>query len=1266
MWFGQQQVPHSVVYQCAERIDIRGDFDATLFAEVLASALAAIPALNACYSAGPDGPYRRPDSRLHELRRVESSDADEIARIVDDLMAGGVPGAGQTSGAEVIDGATLSDQCLIRVSPTHHIWVQRIHHLCIDGYSFAALLRWVAASYTAAVDGGPRPDSPFTPEAPEVEVDGDAEFWRDRCEDDDHPPSLVDAPHEPARDRAHRTTRRLTGRAEMRYGWAESVTGAVAMYTSTLSAENDVILGMPWANRKLGARPAVEPQVNILPLHLRIRPTDSIDDLMTSVTTEIREVRPHSRYRADQLRRDLGALDADHALHGPVVNVKFFTPELHFGSAVGTVTNIAMGPVDDVTVTASPQPDGGLILEVETNPRRYTAADAERHADRLTALLDAVTTREPSTPLGALPVADADDRSEQIVTHNATAHPVPDATLADLLTGAATNHADRTALVWDDGTLTYRELFAATADLAHHLRGRGAGPGEIVALRLSRSPETVVAILATILAGGAYLPIDPDLPADRITSILDDAAPVVIVTATDDTSDVWRHVRLSAGMVQHRTVIEPSDRPLRPQDAAYVIFTSGSTGRPKGVVIEHRSIVNRLCWMDDTYHLTPADRVLQKTPYSFDVSVWEFLWPLLTGATLVLAAPGAERDSGALAATVARQAITVCHFVPSAFAAYLAEPAAASTPTLRLVICSGEALPPATLARAIEVLGEGKVHNLYGPTEAAVDITAWAPGPGWDHTTVPIGLPVHNSAVYVLDNALRPLPTGCIGELYLAGTQLARGYLRRSGLTSTRFVADPFRAGERMYATGDLVRRRSDGNIVYVGRVDDQVKIRGRRIELGEIATALRQLSGVAHAQVVVRGSGESALLVGYTVLSGPEVLDELTLRARLARRLPGYMLPDAIVILDAMPVTSNGKLDRRRLPEPRLGSATVDSPTNPLEMSLVTVFAEVIGHAEVSVTDSFFELGGNSLLAARLAARISESLNRSVAVSDIFAAPSVSALASRLTGDTAVDPFGTLLTLRESGSGTPLFCIHPAGGLGWCYTGLLAELDRECGVFALQARGLHGEPMATSLRQIAEDYLTEVERVVPHGPIRLLGWSVGGVIAHEMAVMAQARGRTVSQLCLLDAYPSELWRNQPPPTDAEVRRAFLIMAGIDETTLDSDGDLLAALRVAHTAFGTLSASQIAAIADVVTHLAALMRAHSTSVVDGDILLFRAAEDAEDFLDPRAWASHLTGDLRQIDVPTTHPGMIRPATLAMIADALNPGTAVRSDAEVVR
>ncbi|MFI6394346.1 amino acid adenylation domain-containing protein [Nonomuraea sp. NPDC050540] len=500
-------------------------------------------------------------------------------------------------------------------------------------------------------------------------------------------------------------------------------------------------------------------------------------------------------------------------------------------------------------------------------------------------------------------------------------------------------------------SLTYAELDRAASALAARLAARGAGPERIVAVSLPRSLELVVALVAVLKTGAAYLPVDPEYPAHRVEFMLADARPVVTLRPSD--------VDLSA------VTAAPGVR-TDPRNPAYVIYTSGSTGRPKGAVITHEAIVNRLLWMQDEYGLKPDDRVLQKTPSSFDVSVWEFFWPLITGATLVLADPGGHRDPAYLAALIRRERITTVHFVPSMLRAFLAEPGARECVSLRRVVCSGEELPADLAAEFHRVLGD-RLHNLYGPTEAAVDVTSWACRPG-QTGPVPIGRPVWNTAIRILDPGLRPAAEGSEGELYIAGVQLARGYLGRPGLTAERFVPDPYGPG-RMYRTGDLARLRADGAIEYLGRADDQVKIRGFRVEPGEIATVLAECPGVRHAAVVARTAPGGVQLVAYVVPEAGFSGNIELWREFLVERLPAHLVPPAFVAIAELPVTVNGKLDRAALPEPERETGG-EAPVTAAERTLAGLFAEVLGLPEVGAGDDFFRLGGDSILALSLVGR--------------------------------------------------------------------------------------------------------------------------------------------------------------------------------------------------------------------------------------------------------------------------------------------------------
>ncbi|MFJ6567450.1 non-ribosomal peptide synthase/polyketide synthase [Streptomyces sp. NPDC091292] len=630
-----------------------------------------------------------------------------------------------------------------------------------------------------------------------------------------------------------------------------------------------------------------------------------------------------------------------------------------------------------------------LLLEYATD--LFDHGTAARLAGRMVRLLERAAAA-PDRPVRDIDLLADAERARLLGEWNATGHPVPRTTLPELFRAQAARTPDATALVFEGRRLTYAELDARVERTARVLAGLGAGPERTVAVALPRSPDLVVALLAVHRAGAAYLPLDPDHPEERLALMVEDADPVYVVRDTLPTGP-------------------EGDLPLSydPAHPAYVIYTSGSTGRPKGVVVPHEGIVNRLLWMQDMYRLDASDRVVQKTPAGFDVSVWEFFWPLITGAALVVARPDGHRDPAYLARLIREQGVTTVHFVPSMLQLFLEEPSAADCTGLRRVMCSGEALPVALTHRFHDLLACA-LHNLYGPTEASVDVTAAEIGP--DATSIPIGRPVWNTRTHVLDAALRPVPPGVPGELYLSGVQLARGYLDRPGLTAERFVADPFgEPGTRMYRTGDLARWTADGAIEYLGRTDDQVKVRGFRVEPGEIEAALTRHPAVAHAVVVARDQRLVAYVVPVPV-AGPVAdagpVDVAALRAHAAATLPAHMVPGAFVPLGALPLTPNGKLDRAALPAPDFTAALADGtsahgphrprgPRGPRAEIVAGLFGDVLGLEQVGADDDFFTLGGHSLLAMRLVSRVRTALGADLTVRSVFDAPTPALLAARL-----------------------------------------------------------------------------------------------------------------------------------------------------------------------------------------------------------------------------------------------------------------------------
>ncbi|MEG1039167.1 MAG: amino acid adenylation domain-containing protein [Pseudomonas sp.] len=612
----------------------------------------------------------------------------------------------------------------------------------------------------------------------------------------------------------------------------------------------------------------------------------------------------------------------------------------------------------------------------------------------------------PEELLGRLELLAAPEREQQLQAWNDTAVAYPAMQPVQRLfelQAERTPHAP--ALVFGDQQLSYAELNQRANRLARRLREQGVGPEVLVGIAAERSLELVIGLFAILKAGGAYVPLDPDYPDERLAYMIEDSGINLLLTH----SDLHERLPLQAGVqvlcLDQLDLSQGDDTNLAQQldgaGLAYMIYTSGSTGRPKGAANRHDALYNRLVWMQAAYPIGAGDTVLQKTPFSFDVSVWEFFWPLMVGARLALAEPGAHRDPAALVALIKRHQVSTLHFVPSMLQAFVRDDGVASCASLRQVICSGEALPAELQRQLLRVLPWAALYNLYGPTEAAIDVTHWTCRDDGNHS-VPIGQPIANLQTYVLDNSLQLQAAGCVGELYLGGVGLARGYHRRPGLTAERFVASPFAAGERLYRTGDLARYRADGVIEYVGRIDHQVKIRGLRIELGEIEAALLEQPGVGEAVVLALDIGKSKQLVAYLVPQARGYsLDAL--KAALAERLPEHMQPAQLIELEAMPVTANGKLDRRRLPVPQVRSQQGSAPRTALEASLLAIWQALFERQDIGIDDDFFELGGDSIVSIQ-AVGLARKLGLAITPKQVFSHPTIAALA-QVAGQAEAEP---------------------------------------------------------------------------------------------------------------------------------------------------------------------------------------------------------------------------------------------------------------------
>lgn len=1173
-------------------------------------------------------------------------------------------------------------------------WLHATHHVGLDGYGFIRLAGRVGEHYRGAARPAPPVSVAELVAEDQARREPDAlvteqSFWADRLAEAEGSSSLAGRTAD-ATTPVHRAavalpteTQDALVAAAGRFGvaWTDLATAAFAVYLGRLAPgdPDHVRLGVPFMDRFVPGRGAwltaktVCTAMNVLPVSVPIS-DGAVGDLVAATAAELAAIREHVTVRHEDLARDLRhRFGLGTALFGPQVNLLPFSTAVNFGIGTGAVRNLTAGPVEDMTWTIRGAVGRGqpVWLEIAGNPALYEADEVAASAGRLLAWLATFATAAGDQPLSALPLLSVAERRQVVEAFNATERPdllASARTLPDAFAAQTAASPDAVALVDGDRSWTYAELGDAAQRLRAELRRRGLPAGAAVGVALPRDARLYVAVHGIVAAGSPYVPLDPEQPAARAAEIVADAEIGIVVSAADCSSEIpagLTVIDLDQLLADDPPVVAPApDTGPQLDDPAYVIFTSGSTGRPKGVVVTHRAIANRLAWMQELYPLRPGDRVLHKTPYTFDVSVWELFWPLQVGATVVIAPPGAHRDPRALAELITEHQVDTLHFVPSMLAAFVGDPVSverlqlAGSP-VRQLFCSGEALPRDLVEQAAQVFGAW-VINLYGPTEAAVDVTGWDTAPG--ETEVPIGRPLANVRCYVLDRWGGPVPVGTIGHLYLAGIQLARGYAGRPDLTAAAFVPDPFVDGELMYATGDLARWRADGALCYEGRADAQVKIAGQRVEPGEVEAVLRAAPGVDSAAVLAVTGPAGLRLAAYVILT-PPVDDSwrIELAAWLSSRLPSHLVPSILQRVDTLPLTSSGKLDRRAL----LATGSADDasvevalPAGWLEEQIAATMSSVL-ETGIGPDDDFFDAGGSSLLAVRLLGELESLAGRQLALADIFTAPTPRRMAQRFLGapSTAADDLAPVLTLRPGEPGvTPLITLPPAGGLGWCYAGLLRHLPPSVPVYALQADvGAEAEDAPTDLDALAQRYLDRIRPLVGEGGCHLLGWSLGGMAAHAVAERASRSGVPIGAVIMVDAYPGEQWRQLPEPTEQDGLLALVRMGGVEhllaehavldlamvQTLLSREGSALAGLsdQVREAVIGNALVG------------ARLVRASTHHRLDRDVCLVVAgAPRPETWLDPAGWEPHVGGIIDQVVLNGAHHQLLREPMIAELGE----------------
>ncbi|WSQ14263.1 amino acid adenylation domain-containing protein [Streptomyces sp. NBC_01231] len=1261
---------------------------------------------------------------------------------------------------------------LARTGPTRHRLLLTHHHILLDGWSVAVLLRELLALYESGGDPAALPPAPpyrtfldwlGRRDRPVAEA-----AWRDALAGLTEPTRL--APHavdgrgsgELAQSRAELTTESGTALTALARSLGVTVNTLVqtawAILLSRTTGHDDVVFGATVSGRP-AELPGVESMVglfiNTIPTRVRLRPDEPLSGLLRRVQEGYVRLLDHHHLGLADIQRAAGVPELFDTL---VVFENYPMDDSTDGNTDGSASGrgdglcvVGTGGRDathyPVTLVALPGPRPRFRLAYR--PDLFDADWADATLARLVRLLELMAA-DPELPLGRLGLAPREEH--RALTPAPTPAPAT-RTLTDLWTAQAAATADAEAVLDHGDSLTYRELDSRAERLARRLAALGSGPERIVGIALPRTADLVTAVLAVLKSGAAYLPLDPAYPPDRLAHIVDDARPVVVL-ATSRTAAVLPSGTATLLLDEPVEQVDLADRQgplaggnLSPDNLSCVTYTSGSTGRPKGVAATHRSVAEFVAWTHTALGPERLAKVLFSTSLNFDVSVFEIFSPLLCGGRieivenlLALTAQGREGRDGS-----DHWDASLISGVPSVMATVVADRPDVSA---RVVALGGEPVPEQLLADLEATFPGARIVNFYGPTEATIYATAWQSDldPCHKDGPPPLGHPLARNRLHLLDQALHPVPAGVPGEVYLSGGGPARGYLGRPGLTGQRFVADPFgEPGERMYRTGDLAVRGFDGQLRFLGRDDHQVKIRGFRVELGEIEAVLADHPAVSKAAAAVREDprGEKQLVAYAVPVAGEATIGTDALRAHLARALPAHMVPSTLLVLDALPLTASGKLDRKALPAPgsTARQAHGAAPRTDTEEKLRALFAEVLGldPRRVGVDDSFFDLGGHSLLAPRLTARIRTDFDTPLPVRTLFETPTVAALARRLDVDDRTNPVeaptsgranvvaapgsrtataaiapsdsgtanalassfpdavtssgpvpfsgpapssgpvppsdaaslpgsvpasGTaaldvLLPLRTRGDREPLFCLPPASGLAWGFAGLTRHLDAGRPLYGLQSRGLvPGAARSGSLAEAVAEHTALIREVQPTGPYHLLGYSMGGLVAHGIATTLQGAGERVALLAMFDSFPGAWTSQGPRPSDrSAILRSLLSILGrplpAEEEEL-TDARFAELVRRVTDLPGSLDDPELAALVEVTANNRRLLEEFAPASYRGDLLFFTAAQDPDARPDRHgSWQPYVEGRVHNHDIPCAHGEMTRPRALDRIGPVLH-------------
>ncbi|MCX4775501.1 non-ribosomal peptide synthetase [Streptomyces sp. NBC_01264] len=1293
LWFVDQLEGPSRSYTIPFALLLDRPLDAAVLAEALADVAGRHEVLRTVYPAVDGQPYQRVlDSARPVLEQVSAPPGGLDAAV--DTAAGHVfdLSADLPFRATLIDPADTDEGR--EPGGSGQVLVLLVHHIAADGWSTGPLLADLAAAYAARQDGRAPGWSPLPVQYTDytlwerAALDGEGAaghiaHWKEALAGAPPVLELTAATTRPA-EATHRgaatplaldrTTHALLERLALEHGASVFmvVQAALAATLTRHGAGTDLPLGTVVAGRDDEAlNDLVGFFVNTLVLRCDTSGDPRFADLLERVKETDLAAYAHQDLPFDLVVEQLNP--ARSTAHHPLVQVMVQVhpaeaPAPADAALAGTPLGTASGFTKfDLTVSLRETraedgaPDGlEGVLEYATD--LYDEGTAAQLAAHLARTLRAVA-EDPRQRIGDIPLLSAEEEFRLVTEYNDTATPREACGLVhERFAAQARRTPDRIAVSYEEETLTYAALDARANALAHRMLAAGVGRDGAVGVLMDRTPDLLVAALAVLKCGAAYVPLDPRLPDARVRMVMEDVAGRVILTQGSHLERPAVVQEAAAGVTVLAADLaadrdgDGSDPGITVGEDAlmYVMFTSGSTGRPKGVGVTHRNVVELVtdrCWNRANHR-----RMLVHSAIGFDASTYELWVPLLNGGQLVIA-PGDGTDVAELDHTVRTYGVSAAYFTMGLFH-IMADEGLDTLKLLDEVWTGGDVASPSALQRVLDHCPDTVLVHSYGPTETTfASHQQRIPAGRRTFPGVFLGAALDNTRVHVLDERLRPVPIGVAGEMYIAGTQVARGYLGRPGLTAERFVADPFAAdGGRMYRTGDLVHWTPEGELRFVGRADGQIKLRGFRIEPGEIEATLARHPGVGQVAVVVFEDGPGGKrLVAYAVpRAGHGLTDEALLRWA-ADELPEHMVPSAAVLLDSIPLTVNGKPDRKALPAPALAARPAGRPPrNPREEVLCALFAEVLGVEGVGIDDNFFGLGGHSLLGVRLVSRMRTVLGLERGVRDLFRTPTVAGL----LGDepSGFDPMGVVLPLSTRGTRPPLFCIHPGTGVGWPYAGLAQHLGPDQPLYAIQARALSelGHSPA-SVEEMVADYLPLIREVQPQGPYRFLGWSFGGTVAHALAVRLAELGERTELLAMMDVHllPTEPVRRAMTPAQ---KRDMLVGDASDEPAdapFDVDA-LIGLVRLKDPVLGAFSDGEIRSVIGASINHAEIMNLYAPRPVATDMLFLAAIEDGEtENTLAQHWIPYVEGSVENHIIGVPHTRMGEPEPLALIGRILS-------------